>query len=311
MKKSCVVFFLLAATIVFVQAQGCSDSGFCTMGAFRPDQPYVKKLNVRLNSLELTQHLGHTKYGDWIHATFIDGNIGISKRIHVQVRLPAYTIIQGNMPTSKGWGDLFVSVTQNIIVKENYQINATLGAKLYTSRADKQSETGNAMPLYQQTSYGSNDLSMGASLLTRDWMVAAGYQHALNRSKNEFTHEDWENNPLYEAVQVYDPSAGLERGDDVMLRAERNFRLSRYNFYAGALGLWRVTADKTLNPSGQLSAVEGSKGLALNFITGGGYQFNTRMGIRLLLAVKIKERQANPDGLSRNFISQFAYVLRF
>jgi hypothetical protein len=46
-------------------------------------------------------------------------------------------------------------------------------------------------------------------------------------------------------------------------------------------------------------------------VTGGGYQWNARMGVRLLVSVKLKERDANPDGLARNFISQIAYIVRF
>lgn len=291
--------------------QGCSDSGFCTMGAFKPDQPYLKKFNVRLNSVELTQHLGHTKYGDWIHATFLDATVGFSNRTSLQVRLPSYAIIVGNMPTTKGWGDLFLNVSHAVVVRENYRLSITAGAKIYTSRPDKKSEEGIAMPLYQQTTVGSNDLSIGGSLITRKWLFAVGYQHALNRTKNNFNHEDWQGHELENVVVVYDPSAGLERGDDIMARVERNFRLSRFNFYLGGLGLFRIKADKTLNQSGELAKVAGSTGLALNAVTGAGYQFNTRMGIRLLLAFKVKEREANPDGLSRDFVSQVAYIVRF
>jgi hypothetical protein len=57
--------------------------------------------------------------------------------------------------------------------------------------------------------------------------------------------------------------------------------------------------------------VRGSDVLAVNIVAGGGYQFSTKMGVRLLVSVKVKERDANPDGLSRNFISQLAYIVRF
>lgn len=313
MKLQYSILTLICFTFYGISAysQGCSDSGFCTMGAFKPDQPYVKKFNVRLNSVELTQHLGHTKYGDWIHATFLDATIGFSNRTSLQVRLPSYAIIEGNMPTTRGWGDLFFNLSHAVVVRDNYRFYVTAGAKIYTSRPDKKSEDGIAMPLYQQTTVGSNDLSIGGSLITRKWLFAAGYQHALNRTKNNFNHKDWEGHELENVVIVYDPSAGLERGDDIMARVERNFRLSRFNFYVGGLGLWRVTSDKTLNPQGELTKVAGSTGLALNAVTGAGYQFNTRMGIRLLLAFKVKERESNPDGLSRDFVSQIAYIVRF
>ncbi len=266
---------------------------------------------VHLNSVELTQHIGHTQYNDWIHSTFLDANLSFGKKTTVQVRLPAYTIILGQMPISKGWGDLFLNVSQKVVVNDAYQINLTVGAKIYTSRADKQTSDGKPMPMYQQTSYGSNDLNAGFSLMTRKWQLAMGYQHALNKIGNNFTLQNWIGSPLYNTVQRYDQSAGLERGNDLMLRVERNFRLSRFNFYLSILNLWRVTADKTLDENGNLQEVKGSKGLAINFVTGGGYQFNTRMGIRLLVSVKLKERDANPDGLSRNFIGQLAYIVRF
>ncbi len=304
-----ISFIAFISQIAF--SQGCSDSGFCTMGALKPDQHFIKKSTIHLNSLEITQHIGHTKYDDWIHSTFLDANFSFGKKTSLQVRLPAYTIITGKMPTTKGWGDLYFNVSRNILAKENYRVYASLGAKIYTSQPDKQSNDGFPMPLYQQTSYGSNDINLGLSVLSRQWMVAIGYQHALNQIKNEFTTQKWLGHSLYEVVKVYDQSSGLVRGDDFMFRVERNFRLSRFNFYAGVLQLWRLTPDKTVSESGQLVPVSGSDGLAMNLLGGGGYQFNTRMGVRLLVSARLKERDANPDGLSRNFIGQLAYIVRF
>jgi predicted porin len=229
----------------------------------------------------------------------------------MQVRFPSYAIIRGKMPTSRGWGDLLINLTRNVVMQEKFRVNLTLGIKIYTSKADKQSDSGASMPMYQQTSYGSNDINFGAAVLTRNWLFAAAYQHPLNQVKNNFSPQAWENDPLQEVVKVYDPSAGLQRGDDFMIRIERNFRFSQFNFFAGMLNLWRVTADKTLNASNQLQEVAGSTGLASNLIVGAGYQFNTRMGVRLLTSYKLKERDANPDGLARDFISQLAYIVRF
>lgn len=292
-------------------SQGCSDSGFCTMGALRPDQPFSKKIAIRLNSVELTQHFGLTKYNDHIHSTFVDANFGIGSKTNFHVRLPAYTIIEGKMPTTSGWGDFFFNLSRRVITTDHYQLHLSLGAKIYTSQPDKKSSDGLPMPLYQQTTYGSNDLNGGVTFINRQWMFSMGYQRALNRITNEFTTEQWVGHSLYDVVKLYDRSAGLERGDDLMVRAERNFRLSQFNFYVGILNLWRVTEDKTLNDDGQLSSVDGSQGLASNLLIGGGYQFNSRSGVRLLTSTRLKERKANPDGLSRDFIAQLSYIVRF
>lgn len=305
------VFFFLLTSHRLLLGQGCSDSGFCTMGALKPDQPFSKKVAIRLNSVEITQHFGLTKYNDRIHSTFVDANISIGSKTNFHARLPAYTIIEGNMPTTTGWGDLFINLSRRIVATDQHQIHFSLGAKIYTSQPDKRSSDGLPMPLYQQTTYGSNDLNGGITFINRQWMFSLGYQRALNQIRNEFTTEQWVGHSLYDVVKVYDRSSGLQRGDDLMFRAERNFRLSRFNFYIGTLNLWRVTQDKTLNESGQLTSVEGSQGLASNLLLGGGYQFNSRSGVRLLTSTRLKERDANPDGLSRDFIVQLSYIVRF
>jgi hypothetical protein len=309
------VFFLLSTlsylTPNILVAQGCSDSGFCTMGALKPDQQFTRKVTIRLNSVELTQHFGLTKYNDHIHSTFLDANIGIGMKTNLHLRLPAYTRIEGNMPTTSGWGDFFFNLSRRVITADNYQIHISMGAKIYTSQPDKRSNDGLPMPLYQQTSYGSNDVNGGITFINRKWMLSVGYQRALNQIRNEFTSEKWIGHSLYNVVKVYDRSSGLERGDDLMFRVERNFRLSRFNFYVGTLNLWKITPDKTLNEMGMLTPVDGSQGLAVNFLFGGGYQFNSQMGIRLLTSFKLKERDTNPDGLSRNFIAQLSYIVRF
>lgn len=303
-----LVLFCIQVTLL---AQGCSDSGFCTMGAMKPDQYFSNRVHIRLNSVELTQHLGFTKYGDVIHSTFVDANIGITKKTNLQARLPAYTIIEGNMPPTRGWADVFLNLTQRIFSTDYYQLSITAGAKLLLSNFDNKSHDGLSMPLYQQTSYGSNDINLGASYLSKKWLIAVGYQHAMNQISNRFSPAQWEGHTLYNLVKVYDTSAGLVRGDDAMFRIERNFRLSRINLYAGTLQLWRLNKDKILNENGMLAPVQGSAGLAMNLLLGGGYQFNTRTAIRLVTSIKLKERDSNPDGLSRDFISQITYLVRF
>lgn len=313
MKTTIYTMFLLfisATSLTF--GQGCSDSGFCTMGALRPDQIYPRKLNFRINSVELTYHIGHTTFGDWVHSTFVDTNIGITKRTNLQLRLPAYTIVQGNMPTTRGWGDIFFSLSQNILFKEKFQVNATLGGKIYNKwSADKKSSDGHSMPMYQQTSYGTNDLILGVSVSSHKWLFAAGYQHALNKLSNQFRPEDWKETSMADIVAVYPTSAGLQRGDDLMLRLERNFRFSRFSFYIGTLNIFRLTKDKTLATSGKLVSLQGTQGLASNLLAGVRYRFNASHSVKVLWSDKVKERDVNPDGLARDFVGQVAYEIRF
>jgi hypothetical protein len=51
--------------------------------------------------------------------------------------------------------------------------------------------------------------------------------------------------------------------------------------------------------------------LALSGIFTTGYSFNVRSGIKLLLGHKFVQRDNNPDGLTREFVSTLGYYYRF
>ncbi len=307
MKVYVIIAVALHVAIPRALAQGCSDSGFCTMGAIRPDQPYAERKKVKLHSVEVTQHLGATKYGDRIHASFVDATFTIGTKNTLQLRTPAYVVIEGNMPTVRGWGDIYLSITRQFVSTDQYQLSGMVGGKIYTTatRAD------NAMPMYQQTTHGSNDVMAGVSLISKKWLVGIGYQRALNATRNAFQPENFVATEIEDVAKKYAPSVGLLRGDDLALRIERNFRMARWNFFAGTLLLYRLSADQTLTTGGAMQAVSGSQGLASNLVGGIGYQFNIHTGIRVLMAGKMTEREQNPDGLSRDFVIQVAYMVRF
>ena len=66
------VTILIHLSIGFITpafSQGCSDAGFCTMGAMRPDQAYSKRVDLRLRSLELNYYRGKSLLSPVIYVT--------------------------------------------------------------------------------------------------------------------------------------------------------------------------------------------------------------------------------------------------
>ena len=105
--------------------------------------------------------------------------------------------------------------------------------------------------MYYQTSLGTYDFITGISLINRKWLFATGIQIPLNRNKNQFLWQAWETSdedPAY--IVEYNQAKELKRGIDVMFRAERNFRLSRFNFGIGALPIYRISNDEITGPTG-------------------------------------------------------------
>lgn len=314
-----LIFLLIYLISIFkLYSQGCSDAGFCTMGAMKPDQPFNKKVPLKLRSMEISFYRGTTTLTPVVYVATADMSFNvIDNKTFAQVKLP-YQAVNGNFGNTSGLGDISLCLTRNIRSTSNYDISVSLGAKIPTNNSNlKDDRFGLALPMYYQISLGTYDAIAGISFINRKWLFATGIQHPFNRNGNEFRWNEWE--PVYQNgegvdyVRSYAKPYKLKRGTDVMLRVERNFRFSRFNFSAGLLPIFRITRDEIEDPAGTGNRVrmEGTTGMALSGIVTAGYSFNVKTGIRLLVGHKITQREVNPDGLTRNAVTTLSYFYRF
>lgn len=344
MKTFIKLFIIFFVILSFFKSfgQGCSDAGFCTLGALRPNQPYSKKVNLKLRSIEISNYLGITQPNPdafagrvFIYNVSADVNVSVSNKISAQIKLP-YQFVHGGLANTNGLGDISLSGSYNIFSNEKLQINASLGMKIPTGDANKtknvRANDGSvrdiSLPMYYQTSLGTWDVLGGISLITNNWLFATGFQQALTETPNQFLWTSFANTPDFTKSLNYLKSNRLIRGTDVMLRVERNFRFSNWNFYGGLLGIYRITKDKFFETAGGLNqhiSVDGSQGLALTALVGGGYRFNTHSGIKAMFGYNLIDRVAtqkrgtnpeivlhkNPDGLSRQMVITLGYEYRF
>jgi hypothetical protein len=309
MKKCLVLIYMLIWMCADVYGQGCSDAGFCTMGAMKPDQPFNKKIQVKLQSIEFSFYRGTTTMTPVIYVATADMSFSLNSRTSFQVKLP-YQAVTGRLANTAGIGDISLCLTKNILRKEKFDVNLSLGAKIPTNESDK-SIDGRPLPMYYQTSLGTYDAIMGVSLITPKWLFATGIQIPLNENGNQFLWGAWADHTEAAYTLGYDRAKNLKRGTDVMLRVERNFRFSRLNFSLGLLPIYRITRDEFTLPNGERIRPAEAQGLALSGIFTTGYHFNVRSGVKMLLGHKIVQRDLNPDGLTREFVSTLSYYYRF
>ena len=294
----------------YANSQGCSDAGFCTMGAMKPNQNF-RKFKAKVVSVELGQYYGYTKFQTHVFTSYIDVNIGLGTKTSMQVKIP-YTVVRGELGSAHSFSDISFSATRNVVRKDKYQINVTVGGKIPTNNGNLPSNIYDhkVMPMYYQTSLGTYDIVSGGSLITKKWLFAAGYQQPLNSNKNTFSHQLWTGEDP--AATEYPNTINLKRGNDVMVRVERNFRSSKFNGYVGLLPIWRINKDVATDPvTGARVTEPGSDGLTLNGLTGVGYNLSARSSLKFLFAYAIHSRPHNPDGLSRIFVSTISYEIRF
>jgi hypothetical protein len=306
-----LTFFLNVLTLCGLNAQGCSDAGFCTMGAMRPGQPYSKNINITLKSVELSQYLGVTRFGDKVYATTLDFNVGITGKDAVQFKLP-YMAASGPLGQAKGIGDISISYTRTLIRTIKHQLNLTGGAKIPLGNSGKTFD-GKPLPMYYQQNLGTYDLVIGLSYMTNKWLFATGIQYPLTANKNQFFWKPWiaeGANP--DMIKQYPSSINLYRGKDVMFRAERSLRMSNWGVSLGLLGIYRLNKDIRTNPkTKEREKVEDSDGLALTALLGLKYSFNVNSGIKLIFGQRLVKRHFNPDGLSREQVIELGYVYKF
>jgi hypothetical protein len=312
MRKRLLILYSIffSFTVDHLHAQGCSDAGFCTMGAMKPDQPFNKKIEFKLRSMEVSFYRGTTTLSPVVYVATADLNFSLNSKTSFQVKLP-YQAVTGTLSNTSGLGDISLCFTRNVFTTEKFDVNVSVGGKIPSNHADKD-VNGYPLPMYYQTSLGTYDFITGVSLISRKWLFATGIQYPFNKNDNQFLWSRWENGPEHmEYIREYPVGNELKRGTDVMLRAERNFRFSRLNFTLGVLPIFRITKDEIADKDGKRIKPDGASGMALSGIFTTGYNFNVQSGVKLLLGHKIVQRDVNPDGLTRKFVSTLSYYYRF
>jgi hypothetical protein len=294
------------------------------MGAMKPDQPYSKRIAVKLQSAEFSFYRGTTTLTPIIYVATADLNFSIKGKSTFQVKLP-FQAVDGRLANTQGMGDISLCFTRNIYSSDKFSLNLSFGGKIPTNHSDKtvKAPTGEderwPLPMYYQTSLGTYDLISGISLINRKWLLATGIQIPLNHNRNQFVWSSWAEaeSDLKAYADEYNQAKDLKRGIDVMVRIERNFRFSRFNFSAGILPIYRITRDQFVKSGTEkdspLQKVQPKEahGLAASVIATAGYNFDVRSGVKLLVGHKIQQRKTNPDGLTRELVSSITYIYRF
>src|SRR5580765_6243169 len=119
-------FFLLVS--VYLLAQGCSDAGFCTMGAMKPDQPFNKKIAVKLRSMEVSFYRGSTTLTPIIYVATLDMNFSLNRKTTFQVKIP-FQHVEGRLAKTSSLSDLSICFTRNIYSSDQFDLNLSLGGK--------------------------------------------------------------------------------------------------------------------------------------------------------------------------------------
>ncbi len=304
MKKRQLLFFAvltLASPKMF--SQGCSDAGFCSIGTLAPVSAADSSFH---HSAKISLAFGIGERGTQHIHIIPEIELGFLRKNVLQIKIP-YVIVNGDLGSTGGVGDLSVSLSRQMFSGNNSALSITAGAKLPTGKTDL-AINSIPLPMPYQTGLGTTDLVLGISYRYRKWNAGLGYQKVMsNNNENKFLHSDdyvVERNGYFE-------SNLLKRSDDALFRVERNFDLNKVQISAGVLTLYRIQKDKITDAFGKEISLDGSDGLTLNITGNFQYLISGHSGIGVLIGAPLIVRKVRADGLTRGLVLSASYQYRF
>lgn len=299
--------FILNTTILFClltnfsYGQGCSDAGFCTINSFKPNSADSTK--VLSNQFKIGAFYGKADNSISVYGNYLEYNRQLGMKFGIDAKLT--TIAQnGNGISTFGLSDIFV----NANFKASEKVNLTLGAKIPLSNASK---TYNNLPLpmdYQAT-LGTFDLIFGIGYEIKKIQLVAAIQQPLTQNDNQFIATNY---PINSKLRTFQSTNKFERSGDVLLRVSYPIYINpKLKLTPSILPIYHLANDKYTDEMNVKQEIKGSQGLTLNGNAYLDYEINSKNSIQFNLGLPFVVRDSRPDGLTRSFIANLEYSIKF
>ena len=279
------------------RAQGCSDAGFCTIGAMQASANAANKENR--NSIALSYGLGGGEVDAFIMTPQLELTKSVGKNGSLEARLPFY-MASGSIGSSSGIGDLIVNYTHSLGSSKLLSFKGTIGARIGLGNANA-IDKGLLLPMPYQGNLGSTDLVLGVSAAWKNKVSAsvAYQQPLLQYNENGYLPGAFANTDA--TYDDYPPSRMLNRRPDVLLRVDYHFRIKKLGFSAGPLLIYHLGEDEVTLLNGTVARVIGSDGLTLN-ATASAFYSTAKWKADIAAGTPFIVRDVRPDGLTRAWV---------
>ena len=294
-------FFVLLITASFykVNAQGCSDAGFCSLKYAAGD--------MGKNSITIGNAGGITDGHTFVNTGYLSYTRQLSRNLQWDTKFTA-GYASGKLASNFNAGDIISSISagvwQNNTKQKRYRLLA--GVKIPLTAANDKAG-GKPLPMAYQASLGTFDLLIGNSVQINKWEFTNAWQIPLSgENKNSFLKE-------YAFTNDFASTNKFKRKADVLLRAAYTAAKqgSKFSFKPNLLAVYHLGKDSYEDIYGKRQLIAGSDGLTLNANIIGKYTINRKQAIELSVAAPFVVRDIRPDGLTREFTAELAYKVSF
>lgn len=304
MKLSFIVFTVLCihlGTFQNSKAQGCSDAGFCTLESFKPHSGEHTK--SYLNQAKIGTFIGGADYSVFVYGAYWEYNRQINEKIGLDFKLTSLGQ-NGNDIQAFGLADLFVNT--HIKLSENMVLTA--GAKFPLMDASR-SQDGLPLPMDYQASLGTLDLILGLGYQFEKIHVVAAIQQPLTQNENQFFSSLY---PSPSPLNEIQSTNQFNRAGDMLIRVSYPYKVnSKLRLTPSLLPIYHFTEDTFTNATANEISIDGSAGLTLNANLYVDYELNETNSLQVNLGSPLLVREARPDGLTRGFVMNLEWRVRF
>jgi len=300
-KLTPILLFIMALVSVTarVHAQGCSDAGFCSIGALG-QQHTDSAANQKSQQLTLLSTVGLGDEKVFVATPGVQYDVQFSRRWGIQAKLTT-GYASGNLGSAIGLGDAIISGIYTMLSGQGWKTSVTAGIKIPLNRGNLQKEE-KGLPLQYQSSLGTLDIITGLSVSNAHWQFAVGWQQPVSgRNGNTFLAAYW--NDIN--ASKYAPGNEFGRKADLLLRSAylvQTNKSIKINF--GLLGIYHLGNDTYINKniSNDPIPINGSQGLTLNITGGIWLPLGNKFTLGATGGFPVIARDIRPDGLTRKFV---------
>lgn len=296
-----LILFILSLTTYYAIAQGCSDAGFCTINSIKPNSNYTTTKST--NQVKIGVSSGRADNSISIFGNYIEYKRQVTNSFGIDTKITSISQ-SGNGISNFGISDIYITADY----KANEKLKLILGTKIPLTDGNKKKDNI-ALPLDYQSSLGTFDLIFGAGYEIKKLQLVLAFQQPFSQNKNEFMAENY---PLNSKIKEFQSTNNFKRGGDVLLRVSYPLKLGeKFIITPSLLPIYHLSNDKYTNNLGIENEIKGSKGLTLNGNAYIDYEINNKNALQLNIGMPFVVRDARPDGLTRSFVVNLEYKVKF
>ena len=311
MKKLAKAFIFLTSlnTSYQMQAQGCSDAGFCTLNNFKPavtattSDSSAAQTTSYFNQIKIGASVGKADMNITAIGFYLEYNRQFNDKLSADVKITGLSQNGQNISTT-GISDAYLNLNYRPITNLGF----TGGLKLPFTQGNYKINSF-SLPMDYQSSLGTFDILFGISYTVKKFQLVAALQQPITQNKNSYLAEI---HPPGSAYSGFTTTNKFKRTGDVLLRGSYPFKIGeKFTISPSILGIYHLTQDKFTDMNGVQQPITGSEGFTLNGVVFIDYALNERSALQLNAGTPFIIRKVRPDGLTRAFVLTLEYKHKF